>query len=374
MTNTVKLLQELIAIPSVNPAFRPEGDQYAGEQGVGDYLASTASSAGLDVEFQAVAPGRSNVLIRHTPARFNRRVLLAPHMDTVGGEDMASLVRPRLEGGRLYGRGACDTKGSVAAMLAALMEVSRDGGPSETEIILAALVDEECAQQGSRTLAKTCRADLAIVGEPTRLAVVTAHKGVLWLSLETRGKAAHGARPELGRNAVHEMARVVDLLETTYAAKLKKRKHPTLGHATINVGSMHGGSQHNIVPAECIALVDRRLLPGETDFGVQAEMRAFFRKHKLKVLMEPSHAFRCPALDTDPQNELVRQFLRTAKQKRFCGVDFFSDAGVLAEHGIPSVLFGPGDIAQAHTPGEYVEAAQLERATKMLVSFLKAVK
>src|SRR5690349_4459105 len=244
MTKTEKLLCELIALPSVNPAFLPANSPFAGEQGVADFLAAAARRAGLEVEFQPVLPKRSNLLVRLTPpGKIQQRVLLAPHLDTVGGAEVpGTLFTPCVKGGRLFGRGSCDTKGSVAAMFTALCQLAAGPGrPTHTEIVFAGLIDEECGQVGSRKLADGgFRADLAIVGEPTRLKVVTAHKGVLWLRLETRGKAAHGARPELGRNAVHAMARIVDLLETRYAARLRRRRHPLLGQPTINVGSING--------------------------------------------------------------------------------------------------------------------------------------
>src|SRR5438105_654566 len=155
--------------------------------------------------------------------------------------------------GKIFGRGACDTKGSVAAMMTALCELAQGGRrPKETEIVFAGLVDEENGQAGSRALASSgLKADLAIVGEPTRLRAVTAHKGSLWLQLETRGKSAHGARPELGRNAIHQMARIVDVLETEYAKLLRRRRHGLLGHPTVSVGVIQGGTQANIVPDHC---------------------------------------------------------------------------------------------------------------------------
>jgi acetylornithine deacetylase/succinyl-diaminopimelate desuccinylase-like protein len=181
-------------------------------------------------------------------------------MDTVGTWSDAQF-KPHLQRGRIHGRGACDTKGSIAVMLSALLALARSQRPGETEILFLALVDEESGQAGSRFAAKSgLKADLVIVGEPTRLQVVTAHKGDLWLQLETRGKAAHGARPELGRNAVHTMARIVDLLETRYAAALRRRRHPLLGHPTINVGAIAGGAQHNIVPDPCAIKIDRRTI------------------------------------------------------------------------------------------------------------------
>src|SRR5688572_28465037 len=159
-------------------------------------------------------------------------------------------------------------------MLSSLIELARAGKrPANTEVILVALVDEESGQGGSRHLARSgFTADLAIVGEPTRLQIVTAHKGDLWLQLETRGKAAHGSQPELGRNAVHEMARIVDLIETTYAAMLRRRRHSLLGCPTVSVGTIGGGSQPNIVPDQCRISIDRRTIPGETEAGVRREV------------------------------------------------------------------------------------------------------
>ncbi len=235
MTQTEKLLAELVALPSVNPAFLPAGHPRAGERRVAEFLAAVAARRGLEVEFQEVFPGRMNLLLRLSPRDKRRgRILLAPHLDTVDAAD-ESQFQPRRKQGRLHGRGACDTKGCVAAMLMALTELARSASrPRETEIVFAGLIDEENGQAGSRALAAGgMRADLAIVGEPTRLQVVTAHKGSLWLQLETRGRAAHGATPHLGRNAVQVMARVVDALQTGYASWLRRRRHPLLGPATV---------------------------------------------------------------------------------------------------------------------------------------------
>jgi acetylornithine deacetylase/succinyl-diaminopimelate desuccinylase-like protein len=374
MTETEKLLRELVALPSVNPAFLPPGDRRAGEQRVAEFLAATAARAGIDVDFQQVSPGRANLLARLSPAgKTRQRILLAPHLDTVNGTDGQFV--PRRNQGRLHGRGACDTKGSVAAMLACLCELARSGKrPQETEITFAGLVDEENAQGGSRALvASGLEADLAIVGEPTRLQVVTTHKGSLWLKLETRGKAAHGSRPDLGRNAVHAMARVVELLETDYAAQLTRRRHPLLGCATVSVGVITGGTQPNIVPDQCSILVDRRTLPGETEASVWREIRALLRRKRLRAACIDDRLAPCLALETDPKLPLVARFLQSVRQPRPAGVHYFCDAAVLAEGGIPSVAFGPGDIAQAHTADEWISLASLERARAMLTQFLRSL-
>lgn len=374
MTETEKLLRELIALPSINPAFLAADAPQAGESRVAELLRAKAGRLGLDAEYHRALPGRSNLLIKLSPSRrARRRVLLAPHLDTVNAKPHQLI--PRQSNGRLYGRGACDTKGSVAAMVSALFSVAASGRrPTETEIVFAGLVDEENSQSGSRALAASgFKADLAIVGEPTRLTVVTAHKGSLWLKFQTKGKSAHGARPELGRNAVHEMARIVDLLETEYAAVLRQRRHSLLGRPTVSVGVIQGGTQPNIVPDQCTILVDRRTLPGETEASVRREILGFLKSRGLRAVFADNKLAPCRPLETDPELPLVAQFLTQARQKKPAGVDYFSDAAVLAEGGIPSIVFGPGDIAQAHTPDEWVALAELERAQDMLIQFLRSI-
>jgi len=372
MTQVQKLLRELIALPSVNNSLLPPGHPRAGERRVVEFLTECAGRAGLDARTQRVLPGRSNLLVRLTPpGKPRRRVVLAPHLDTVDIASPEQLV-PRMSKGRLYGRGACDTKGSVAAMFTALCDIAHSRRrPSETEIVFAGLMDEEVAQSGSRTLAHSgFTADLAIVGEPTRLRVVSAHKGDLWLKLETQGLAAHGSRPDLGRNAVHEMARIVHVLETDYAAQLKKRRHPLLGHATSSVGTIAGGLQANIVPAQCAITIDRRTLPGETEAGVWREIRQLLRRHGLRATLRNDKAAVCEPLETDARLPLVRQFCRASRQRFPIGANFFCDASVLSHGGIPSIVFGPGDIAQAHTADEWISLQSLERARSVLVEFL----
>ncbi|MBU6411778.1 MAG: M20/M25/M40 family metallo-hydrolase, partial [Verrucomicrobia bacterium] len=376
---------ELVALPSVNPAFAPRDPTGSaaprfGEKNVADFLASLAGRAGLDVEFQPVLPERSNVIARLAPrATARQTIVLAPHLDTVNGDD--SQFVPRLKNGRLHGRGACDTKGSVAAMFTALCELAAGRSrPAQTEIIFAGLVDEENAQAGSRAFAKgrfhprdRSHSLLAIVGEPTRLRVVTAHKGSAWLQIETRGKAAHGATPEFGKNAIHEMARVVEALQGDYAAGLRRKSHPLLGHATVNVGAIHGGAQPNIVPDHCAIMLDRRTLPGESDAGARREIAAFLRGRKLAARVSGQKAAPARPLETEPGLPLVRRFLESAGWKRPAGAHFFCDAAVLAAGKIPSVVFGPGDVAQAHTADEWIAAEGLERAKNLLVTFLRSL-
>ena len=373
MTKTEKLLRELIALPSVNPAFVPGQDSHSGEQRVADFLAATAAQAGLDVEFQEVFPGRSNLLARLSPrGKVRQRILLAPHLDTVNATDQQ--FAPETKRGRLFGRGACDTKGSIAAMLTALCELAQGGSrPEQTEIVFAGLVDEENGQGGARALVRQgMKADLAIVGEPTRLQVITAHKGSMWLRLATRGKSAHGSQPDLGRNAVHIMARVVDVLQTEYADRLRRRHHALLGCATVNVGTISGGTQANTVPDHCSILVDRRTLPGESEAGVQREIARVLSRRDLKATVRNEKPVACLPLETDANVPLVARFLQSVGQRRPAGASYFCDASVLGHGGIPSVVFGPGDIAQAHTADEWISLDSLERGKGLLLRFLES--
>lgn len=375
MTRTANLLAELIALPSVNPAFLPEGHPQAGEQRVMEFLLAVTARAGLDVETQRVFPKRANLIARLRPAGKPRQtVLLAPHLDTVNVPD-ESQFKPTTRAGRIYGRGACDTKGSVATFVSAICELAgAKNRPRETEIVFVGLVDEENGQAGSRALAKSAfKADLAIVGEPTRCEVVTAHKGSVFVEIETRGQAAHGATPQFGRNAVLAMARVVEFLETDYRKRLTQTRHPVLGCGTVNVGAIRGGTQPNIVPDRCGIGVDRRTLPGETERSVCREIAALLRARKLDAQVSSARLAPCLPMETDTKLPLVREFLRSGGQSRPLGVHYFCDASVLSAAGIPSVVFGPGDIAQAHTTDEWLSLAQLEQARTRLLAFLKSL-
>jgi len=373
---SVRLLQDLIALPSVNPAFFSD-PQLHGEHRVAAFLESAARRQGLDVESQAVVPGRSNLLVRLSPrGEVRHRVLLAPHMDTVGEPAYALQLTPVVRDGRIYGRGACDTKGSVAAFFQSLLNVAASGTrPKHTEILFVGLIDEENMQLGSRHFAQHGpQGDLAIVGEPTGLEIVTAHKGDVWLRLRTTGRSAHGATPHRGKNAVTAMARIVLALETEYAAELAARPaHPRLGRPTVNVGRIDGGRQPNIVPAECTIDIDRRTLPGETEAGVRREIIALLRRHGLKASYDNLRTSPCEPLDTCPDLPLVRSLTRAAGRKGTRGVHYFTDAAPLAAGGTPSVVFGPGDIAQAHTEREWLAISQLEKSIQILERFLRAL-
>ena len=191
--------------------------------------------------------------------------------------------------------------------------------------------------------------------------------------METRGKSAHGSWPELGRNAVHDMARIVDLLETDYAAQLRRRRHPLLGCATVSVGAICGGTQANIVPDRCSILLDRRTLPGETEAGVRREINALLRREEPEGGICARQAAALSAAGNGPAGcRWSPAFCAALGQRKPVGVRYFCDASVLGRGGIPSVVFGPGDIAQAHTADEWISVDALERGKGLLLRFLQS--
>ncbi len=370
-----QLLSDLVSIPSINPSLLPTQSNLTGEEQVATFLADYANKLGIEVQRQAVLPGRKNILLRLKPKkRIKQRVLLTPHLDVVPAEEGA--FKPKIKNGKLHGRGACDTKGSVAAFFQAFYNLAKNGPlPNETEIIFIGLVDEEFGQAGSRKLAKVGpKADLAIAGEPTELKVVTAHKGNIWLQLETKGKAAHGATPHHGKNAIHLMNPILKILFEEYPKLLNRQKHPLLGSPTLNIGQISGGSQPNIVADRCIIDLDRRTIPGETEQSVKLEIQTLFRKQKLPLpTFSLSRSVPCPPLDTDSSLPMVQSFLRATGKRKTHGVAYFTDASPISMGGTPALVFGPGNIAQAHAKDEFIEIKQLEKGQEMVEKFLRGL-
>ena len=372
---TLRMLRELVARPSVNPTFLPDRPDLTGEERVAEFLSDAARKAGVEVRRQAVLPGRKNLIARISPiGKVKGRVMLTPHLDVVPAPKEA--FKPRIRAGRMHGRGTCDTKGSVAAFFSAFLELAQKGGrPRETEVVFVGLVDEEFGQAGSRMLArKGPKGDLAIAGEPTGLQVVTAHKGNLWLQLRTVGKSAHGSTPQHGRNAIDAMGPILEFLFGDYPKDLALRTHPLLGSPTVSVGKIRGGSQPNVVPNECVIDLDRRTIPGETEASVKKELIEAFKERRIPLPeFSKSRSVPCPPLDTDPDLPFCQSFLRAANRRKPKGVPYFTDASPIATGGTPALVFGPGNIAQAHSADEWVEMKQVDRAYSVVSKFLDSL-
>lgn len=373
-----QLLADLVRLPSVNPMGRtdlPPDVLYEGR--VTDYLAARLRDLGLPVERQQVRPGRDNLVARYappTPSSFS--VLWECHQDTVPVDGMT--VDPfgaAVEGGRLYGRGACDVKAGAAAMLTAFARLVRERPPGSAAVTLAFTVDEEHTFLGVQHLMESgVRADGAVVAEPTGLDIVKAHKGVVRWAIETAGVACHSSRPENGVNAVYRMARVLRGLEE-YAEKLRSsRTDPLLGPPTLSVGMVHGGVSPNTVPDRCRIEIDRRVLPGEDPAAVVGDVDAFLRRYPgIDFPFDTIRKLACPALPPTGSDGLIDRLGSAIDavvgRHAVTVVPFGTDASSIAAAGVPAVVFGPGDIAQAHTRDEWVELRQVEQAADILYRF-----
>lgn len=361
----VELLQALIRIPSVHPAGDP-GTMHTGEQAIAEWLVEwlRAEFPAARVELRDVLPGRPNVVVRFDRDGTKKpRLLLAPHTDTVSVGGMT--IDPfggDLRQERIWGRGASDTKGSMAAMLWALREV-RDQLPGlGHEIWFAGLCSEEAGQFGAKALAREEHFDFVIAGEPTGLDAVVAHKGALWLTLTTRGRAVHAAEPERGENAIYKMADLVRCVRDELVPELGRETHPLLGRTTVSLGTVTGGSKINIVPDLCRAELDIRYLPGK-DWLEPVSAR--LREACLEVEIE--HVDSRPML-TDENHPVIALLKQCGS--RCIGSPWFSDAGIFAQRGVPSIALGPGSIAQAHTRDEWLAVADLEKGVAFFRDFL----
>ncbi|EDY19889.1 peptidase M20 [Chthoniobacter flavus Ellin428] len=364
--NVVELLQELVRIPSVNPHGDP-GTDGIGEARMAGYLAEFLRDIGAEVELREVLLDRPNVVARWPGDRAGKpRVLLAPHTDTVsvGGMSIAPFSG-ELRDGKIWGRGASDTKGPMASMLWALKENREKLSGLEHEIWFAGLMSEEADQHGSRALAAQEHFDFVIAAEPTGLEVVHTHKGSAFFNLRTTGRAGHASRPDLGSNAIDKMLDALAIVRTEFAAEFAQQRDPVLGCSTLSIGTIRGGTKTNIIPDFCEATVDMRFVPAHYQPGI---MERFGQRLKqvcpdIEVSSTPA-----PPLYTDPSHPLIAKLGECGAKP--VGAPWFCDACFFAERGMPAVALGPGSIAQAHTRDEYIAVADLEAGVEFFGRFI----
>ncbi len=368
--NVVELAQALVRIPSVNPDGDPGTDR-TGEKACAEFVGDFLRSLGAEVDLREVHPGRPNVVGRFPSAGGKPKLLLAPHTDTVSVAGMT--IDPfggEVRDGRLWGRGASDTKGPMASMLWALHEC-RDILPSLThEVWFAGLMGEEAGQDGAKALAAQVDFDFVAVGEPTDLDVVFKHKVDVTARITATGKSAHSSCPERGENAIVKLAAGLLSLQQHLADYFSTIDDPVLGHPTFNIGTIRGGAKFNIVPDHAEAVVDLRLLPSqwkdreaEDVFGV---MRAACPGLGVARIAGSQ------ALDTDPSHPLVAKLAATGGKP--VGAAWFCDAAIFSARGIPAVAVGPGSIAQAHTAGEFIEVSALAEGVGFFKEFLHSLR
>lgn len=371
MTSAIDILKDLVAINSINPRCEVNGP---GEAECARYVAGLCRSNGIDVQLQEVFPGRSNVVARVDGRDRSKRIVFEAHMDTVAIAGMTiPPFQPTIRDGRLYGRGSCDTKGSLAGMLAALL-ATKESKDRAAGIVMVASTDEEHAFSGIARFCQDCGpANGAIVGEPTDLDVIIAHKSAVRWRTTIEGRAAHTSRPELGVNAISRAVTLIAMVEKDWIPRVRARTHPLLERGEMTVSLIGGGTQINFVPDKCWFEIDRRTLPGEDRASVLAEfqeyldrMRKEFPDFKYSIEMTMPDDWAMETAATERIAQVAHDVCRSIKPSaQMLGAPYGTDASKLSRIGIPSVVIGPGSIAQAHTADEWVEVKQVEQSAQV---------
>jgi len=350
-----ELTAELVRIDSVNPDLVPEA---AGEGEIARFVAEWLARAGLEVTLDEVAPGRPNVVGIARGRGSARSLLLNAHMDTVGVAGMTAPFEPRVDDGRLHGRGSYDMKGSLAAIMLAGADAARRG--LRGDVLVTAVCDEEVASIGTAAVAERYRADAAIVSEPTELRLALAHKGFVAFEIEVAGRAAHGSRPDLGVDAIARTGHVLVRLEDLDRRLRADPAHPLLGSGSLHASLISGGQEYSSYPERCLLRGERRTIPGETVELVEAELAELLGgldgECRVVVAREP--------FETAEDAEIAALVARHAGSPDVVGVPFWADSALLASAGIPAVVFGPAGEG-AHAVEEWVDLASVERCVEV---------
>jgi len=379
----LELLQSLIAIPSVNPMGRSVSGPEFGEARLTEFLLNWFADLGVDTETVEVLPGRMNLFARFDSGEGRPTYLLDAHQDTVPVDGMTiSPFEPVIEHGRLYGRGACDVKGGLAAMMVAFARLVQERPDKAANVVLSCSCEEESEAMGVKSLVRTWSQpecgipmlneppDGAIVAEPTDLQVVVAHRGATRWKIRTTGHACHSSDPSGGVNAIYKMGRLLPALEE-YAAQLPDAvtPHPLCGPATLSVGRIEGGLSVNTVPDRCDIEIDRRVIPGEDGIGVMEDLAAYLRRQAdVDFEMLPPWITGVALSDEDNgvlADKLLSRVEAVAGPHGKIGVAFGTNASRISASGVPAVVCGPGSVQQAHTKDEWIEIEQLRQAAEI---------
>jgi acetylornithine deacetylase len=373
MDPAVRLARDLVAIPSVNPSLVPGA---SGEREIAAYVAARLRGIGMDVEMFDALPGRPNVVGIADGRASGPTLMFCGHLDTVGVAGMPAPFDPVEREGRLYGRGAQDMKGGVAAMIHAVESVLQSHGLARGQLLVAAVADEEYASAGAEALVARWHADAAVITEPTDLAVGVAHRGFSAAEIVMHGRAAHGSRPAEGRDAILRMGRVLARLESHDKRLQARPPHPLLGTGSLHASTIEGGGELSSYPAWCRLQFERRTLPGEPLAAAEDDLRSIVDElvsDDPEVSAEVRLLLARPAFSIDPSHPLPASVLR-ACERAGCsaqpsGLSFWTDAVILDGRGIATVIFGPGG-AGLHSDEEYVRVDHVARCRDVLVSVI----
>ena len=362
MDPAIALLRELVAVNSVNPTLVRDSP---GEREIADLIANAMRRAGLDVSVEQVADGRPNVVGVLEGRVKGRTLMFCGHTDTVGVTGMRDPFTPVERDGRLYGRGAQDMKGGVAAMMSAAATLAASGGLASGRLIVACVVDEEHSSIGADALVKSWTADAAVVTEPTDLEIAVGHKGFAWVEILVEGKAAHGSRPADGQDAILRLGRVLAKLEALDRTLQARTPHPLVGTGSLHASIIDGGRELSSYPDRAMLQMERRTLPSEPEstalrevqeiLGALEQEDATFRGRATAMFSRPAYEV---AADHELPRMLAASLSAVGGRPKIAGASFWTDAAVLGHAGIPSILFGPGG-AGLHSTEEYVTVADV---------------
>ena len=375
--DAVALLRELVRADSRNPSLVPDAP---GERAVARVLAEILRAWGMKPEIVDAAPGRPNVIARLGQASGGRTLMLNGHLDVVGVEGMIHEPFAATEkDGKLYGRGAAELKGGVAAMCAAAVRAA-DTGTLRGEVIIAAVADEEWSSIGTKALvARGVRADAAIVTEPTRLAIMPAHRGFVWFTITVHGRAAHGSRYDLGVDAIRLAGLLLAELDALDAGPLAARSHPLLGRASLHASTIAGGLGMSTYPDRCVLRVERRTLPGETPAqtleqieAACARIRARRPEFRADIVLDLAQGPSDVPAGAPIVRALESAIAAEGETGGLAGMTAWTDAALLNDAGIPAICYGPGDIGLAHAAEEYVPLDEVEVAASVMARLVGA--
>lgn len=372
----INLLKEIVAIPSVNPADQNSYDEKIyGEKNLVDFIYKYFKNHKHEfiIERYNILPGRDNIILFTGKSANKETILLETHMDTVDVTNMkCAAFSPILQGDRLYGRGACDAKGQIVSMITGLeMALDVTDGNLPINVCLALVVDEEHLHRGVDDLVRLgIKTSCAIVGEPTDLLIASASKGSIRFKIITKGIAAHTSTPDDGENAIYLMSKIIRIIEEKIEPEVGKNKHYLCGQSSISVSLIKGGEQVNIVPDRCEIHVDRRLIPGESwedayKFIKDTIINGLSEEENSRVIYEKPYLID-PYFETDKDSDVVDRLSKVLRRYNLpsepVGLSFGCDASKITPLGIPTVVFGPGSIKQAHSKDEYITVGDLVKA------------
>lgn len=363
-------LAALIRTNSINPSLVPGG---AGEAAIAKYVADSLQHLGLEVEVYEAMPGRPSVVGTLKGKGGGKSLMLNAHLDTVGVDGMPDPFTPTPRDGKMFGRGAYDMKGSLAACLAAAKALVDSKASLRGNLLIAAVADEEYASLGTAEVIKHCKVDSAIVTEPTEMEICLAHKGFIWIEVETLGRAAHGSRFDEGLDANMMMGRFLAELGKLERALRSRTRHPLLGPPSLHAAILQGGTELSMYAANCKLQIERRTIPGETEAQAVGELQAIVDrlsaadpafKAAIKTLLI-RHSFEVSA-----DAPIVKALAQAStdllvKQPPFVGRPFWMDSALLAAAGVDTVIMGPTG-AGAHAKEEWVDLGSVEEMAHIL--------